>query len=395
MIRGLDVGEVQQWLARALLCADGTRLLAGPGRASRQAASAALRFQPWGDSNSDTRQAGRSVDGGQRDRGLLLARSHFPLALERHFCVGWCPAEDFGAGHSWPPVPDCMLALDEQLRKALPTLLGSSTDGDFVLAYAQVTRMPSTNKITSHVDSPKFGDVIITVGLCGGADIILKQAREFGSGHPHKQKRRSMPQWLEQPHPVQAGDAYVLSALSRWKLTHQVWSWNQVNAPEYGPSTARVAVTLRYFRRSWLRLETRRILHKSRQEGTALTSAEEAEVAEVGRTSTFTPGMIVDVKVRQNASRYPFTYPAIVLAIEARELGGFGRGSPGSNKPLSLRVQFLSDRRVLANAAEAADEPEEWIPASNAIPSAPCVAKRVLEEYPQLSRYVTGVGHLD
>ena len=50
---------------------------------------------------------------------------------------------------------------------------------------------------------------------------------------------------------------------------------------------------------------------------------------------------------------------------------------------------------MLANAAEAADEPEEWIPASNAIPSAPCVAKRVLEEYPQLSRYVTGVGHLD
>ena len=62
-------------------------------------------------------------------------------------------------------------------------------------------------------------------------------------------------------------------------------------------STARVAVTLPYFRRSWLRLETRRILHKSRQEGTALTSAEEAEVAEVGRTATFTPGMIVDVRV--------------------------------------------------------------------------------------------------
>ena len=32
-----------------------------------------------------------------------------------------------------------MLQLDAQLRQALPDLLGTAEDGEFVLAYAQVT----------------------------------------------------------------------------------------------------------------------------------------------------------------------------------------------------------------------------------------------------------------
>ena len=92
----------------------------------------------------------------------------YPLMLTQYF-KHWFQSStaerDFGTAVRWPSVPPCILALDEELCAALPALLGRA-DGDFVLAYAQVTRMCSGNEIEWHTDSPHFGDVIITVAFC-------------------------------------------------------------------------------------------------------------------------------------------------------------------------------------------------------------------------------------
>mgnify|MGYP006879297819 CR=1 FL=1 len=67
-------------------------------------------------------------------------------------------------------------------KQPLP-LLGDRETGDFVLGYAQLTLMPVNKSkreagVGAHSDKPAYGDVIITVGIAGQADVVLtKEAK--------------------------------------------------------------------------------------------------------------------------------------------------------------------------------------------------------------------------
>ena len=300
-------------------------------------------------------------------------------------------------------MPTCMLDLDRQLRAALPDLLGSTEDGDFVLGYAQVTRMCSGNTIKRHVDSPHFGDVIVTIGLAGSADVLLFPASsgELGGGYASRHERHkapSVPDWLACT-TIHAGEAYVLYGICRQRYAHSIVSSpTDACSPEFGPSVSRVAVTLRYQRRSYCDVQSRLLLRAQRAaaplhiEGRSaasstatdpspsppLTPAEEK--ARSAAVEDFAPGAIVDVLATTNPRRNPFTQPALVLGFVLRRPE---RGGSSSALVRRLRVQYLSDGRTVAAAPEAVLEFDDVDP-ETAVRSSAATVRRCYEEHPEL-----------
>ena len=261
-----------------------------------------------------------------------------------------------------------------------------------VLAYAQVTRMCAGNKIDYHLDSSHFGDVIITVGLCGEADVLLRRKRNqkqtiggsltasrYGSAVPEP------PDWLKNTL-VGEGDAYVLAGLSRWRFEHSISAVvNQVAAPEYGPGVARVAVTLRYFRRSFCHVETRRLLREVTLSSTSSSSTapqltEAEQRARDWHEAPMESNALIDVKAVTNPSQNPFTYPAIVLG---RQLWRPAFGGSSSVRVQMLRVQYLCDRRTPSTAAEAVGE-FDWVDEDTGTRCSAATIQRCCEEHTEL-----------
>ena len=301
----------------------------------------------------------------------------------------------------------------------------------------QVTRMCSGNEIEWHLDSPHFGDVIITVGLTGSAAVQLKRASKDKLGVKAQHLVPSPPLWLATTF-TSEGEAYVLSGPSRHRYEHRITADPTLpNAPEYGEGVARVGLTLRYFRRSFCQVETRRLVTDPTIANAAATpaaptpAASAATVAEGATASTTAsssssaaagaagappawptplteaeqqacealpasaePHSVIDVKAATNPKRNPFTYPALVLGSELRvpDRGGpvakFLASGRGSGTPSAavrmLCVQFLSDRRTTAVAAEAAVE-GDWVHASMGIASTEATVRRCCQENPMLA----------
>jgi hypothetical protein len=112
-------------------------------------------------------------------------------------------------------LPECIAGphgLDAQLRAALPDVLGSQASGDLVLGYGQLTAMGANNKITRHIDPSKYGDVIITVGIIGSAQVSLLHSRrgdDFVRGCKGVE--------------VASGSAYGICGCARFHKLHEIW----------------------------------------------------------------------------------------------------------------------------------------------------------------------------
>ena len=388
-LSGLNVDPVQQWLASEI-----TQQMKTPdagkrttrGRAEQRAR---VHFIDWGSDNSlDPRN---SRDQQKKDRGLLLNLSEYPRTLQSFFDRFFTTSVaegGFGAAAAYPPVPPCILELDRQLHEELPELLGKYDDGDFTLAYAQVTRMCTGNEIEWHLDSPHFGDVIITVGLAGNADVRLRRAAhsKLGGGWQGKTERTrapDVPLWLEVSR-VGVGDAYSLAGCCRHRYEHKILSDpTDAHSPEFGAGVSRVAVTLRYFRRSFCQVETRRLLtgaQPSLSQQRPLTAAEE-----LARNVPAAPSQqfcVVDVKATHNRERNPFTYPGVVLGSAMRR-PDLPDGGSSTAEPVErmLYVQYLCDRRTPAMPAEAVLE-TEWVSADSGVLSNETTVRRCHEEHP-------------
>ena len=391
-IKGLDVTRVQQWV-------------------QENWAAGASTYMPWGDATATFGGQKKAVEKQQRDRAVFLNRSQFPDVLRDFFTYNetWAnkPAErDHGPPNDWLSVPECMLDLDQQLRHALPSLLGpSADDGDFVLAYAQTTRMPPGNTIASHFDDPSYGDVIITVGLCGTADVKLTP--HTGQKLLNEPIASRLPSWITSAHQVGEGHAYLLGGPARWKLNHMIWSHlSDATDPGYGPSVSRVAVTLRYFRRTFCllqslqprrsaggggssaaadpgrvkRRENRAAVNAGKgrveAEDTAKVKAAEAvaskrameEAKALMRAAVYEVGYIVDVRTEVNTGQYPFTYPCLVLERAEKEEGSGGCSS-SEQKSMQILVQYLCDGNTACDELQALEEDLEWIDVEKALPS--------------------------
>ncbi len=293
---------------------------------------------------------------------------------------------------------------------ALPDLLGGAEDGDFVLGYAQITRMCTGNLISPHVDSPHFGDVIVTVGLAGSAEVLLSPASASGLGtgwvSRHERYRPPpVPGWL-QCNTVHAGEAYVLYGICRQRYAHSIFSApTDPCSPEFGSSVSRVALTLRYQRRSYCDVESRELLRaqrgaappmapphsKSHSKSHAAASSTASDPSPPPPTPAeerahctpyedFAPGTVIDVKATMNPERNPFTQPALVLGhILSRPRGGGSSSAPVRR----LRVQYLSDGRTVAVAPEALLEFDSVDP-EKAVRSSAATVRRCCEEHPEL-----------
>jgi len=291
-VRRLDVSEVVAFLV------DSTKLR-----------SSSMGWRDYGEPHGTA---------GMKQRLLLnlLDRTHkYHQVIERHLFDSLEPTA--GGFRSMGSLPDCIaLRLDEQLRAALPDVLGPQDGGDLVLGYGQLTAMGAGNTISSHVDSPKYGEVIVTVGLVGGVQVTLAL----------KHKPVDSFSGVE----ILAGHAYAIFGYARHRLSHEVWCPpTSILSPEcridaYGGRAkgagvpARVGLTLRYFRRSFCEL------------GLGPARVPPRHVGSVGE--------IVMVKDNMNPKQNPFTYPAWVLAVD--EDAG------------TLHVAFLADGLT----AERADE---------------------------------------
>ena len=240
VVTDLDVGGAQRWYGEVLQ-------------------KELLGWQPWGSSgnqlmyllNRDTNvhynEMAQFLDG-------AMGRTAFSGAPPR----------------SWKSAPREVLDLDRQLRKVLvdpqhgSALLGDEDTGTFVLGYVQATRMPAAlrpntmlgattqskgRQLTLHKDNPSYGDLIITVTLFGEVQIEL--ARDAESA------RKSSLLAVERNATVRAGDAYAIWSKARWKMKHDAI------VPPTQPAVsgllfdiARVGLTFRYVRRSFLELRS-------------------------------------------------------------------------------------------------------------------------------------------
>ena len=401
-IRGLAVGPVQQWLRDTLERQQRTPDKR-PTRGDRAKAHG-LHFGPWGSDHSLNPHNGK--DEQRKDRVLLLNVADYPLMLRRYFSAFFEPsvAEGyFGSPFTWEEVPACILEVEGQLRAELPDLLG-----DYALAYVQITRQCSGNEIEWHPDSAHFGEVIITVGLAGNAEVLLRRAShsKLGGGWQSQQERNrvpDVPNWLILSR-IGVGDAYSLVGCSRYRYEHKVISdIGDVNSPEFGTGVSRVAMTLRYFRRSFCQVETRRLLSASTSteasEGSSSAHHHDAGSSQLppltaaellARSLPVAPSRqfaIVDVKATLNSQRNPFTFPALVL-------GSADRAPPGESGKAavpvpSLYVQYLCDRRTPAMPAEAVKE-REWVTADVGVETTEATARRCREEHPELAELTQG-----
>jgi len=157
--------------------------------------------------------------------------------------------------------------------------------------------------------------------------------------------------------------AYCLYGQSRWKVKHDVLvsdsvppldglvMMDQQKKAGYTVPVARVAVTLRYFRRSWCEL-----LRKARQPSPPLAPPPPAvEAGDIVDVFSFSPGGIPE-----NRREYPYTYPAIVAFVDAHAQ--------------HLWVNMVSDGLVRDSENEASVLAK--VPFCSATPSSPTIKLR-------------------
>lgn len=183
-------------------------------------------------------------------------------------------------------------------------------------------------KLGSHIDTEGYGDVIITVGIFGEADITLDYAAQKDVG-----KTQILP--VARKAVIGEGMAYVIWGQSRWKMKHDAiigkceQSIPGVKLMDGGKpvSIARCGVTLRYYRRSWCILQQR---SKQPQVGPPCHTFRRKQLVDAFSHSM--SGCPLNVK------HYPYTYPALVLEVEDD----------------ALLVLYLSDGLVRDDGHEAA-----------------------------------------
>ncbi|KAL1526880.1 hypothetical protein AB1Y20_015571 [Prymnesium parvum] len=233
-----------------------------------------------------------------------------------------------GSASKWHSVPQCLLQIDAQLRAVLKDprhaelpLLGGAADGTFALGYVQLSKMPAPlppcagsvarapaaptgRGLGLHCDSAAYGDVIVTVTLFGEVEITLRNAPGMRTQLRGAERGNLTSGGAVR---VRAGEAYALWGKARWKMEHDA-----VVPPTCTPAaalgdTARVGVTFRYFRRTFLQLRAAR--------------AADA----VGRDPPPPPPLpapfeLVDAPFYvcgKLAREHLYTYPAVVLRVDA------------------------------------------------------------------------------
>ena len=284
-----------------------------------------------------------------------------------------------GNAAMWQSTPECLLAMDRQLRDVFvnphvassPPLLGDHIDGPFVLGYVQVSQMPVAlreramprgeaqarvqaegRSLGLHFDSAAYGDVIITVTAFGHVSIQLKNrtdlhmAAEFLGVERGSRMQGGDAEMSE-------GDAYSLAGKARWKMLHDAI------VPPSRPAIdglddvmaggiARVGFTFRYFRRTFLEVRRREQL------GPPL-STPLPQVFDYVDAPYYVDGVVDKAHL--------YTYAAIVLCVDA-----------GSRM---LTLQYLSDGLGPDTDAEAFHIASR-VPAHYALPMHPII-QSVLE----------------
>ena len=234
-----------------------------------------------------------------------------------------------GSCLTWPAVPQCILAVDKQLRAVLRDprheqvpLLGDAESGAFVLGFAQVSNMPTPlrtdaphseldraraeqagRRLGLHNDSAAYGDVIITTTLFGHVQILLRKDPAIKSELQGVERGQGSREGTGDV-PIHAGDAYALWGKARWKMLHDA-----IVPPTSPPianlgNLARVGVTLRYFRRSFLELRRRSRLPPTMSMIPALPSPFDY----VDAPFYYLSGIL--------SSSHLYTYPAVVLRVD-------------------------------------------------------------------------------
>ena len=255
---------------------------------------------------------------------------------------------------NWHTAPSCLLELDTQLRRVFKDpyhghtpLLGDANDGAFVLGYVQVSQMPACvqkksdeaqtlrngRRLGLHIDKPSYGDIIITISLFGEVTIVL-------DNHPGT---KSDLKGVARNATVAEGDAYALFGKARYKMRHDAIVEPTTQAieslyhPSYG-AIARVGLTFRYFRRTFLELE------RSRRRS--------SPSPELPLPHSFNAFDFVDARFHEHGEisrSHLYTYIAIVLRCS----------------PTGLTLYYLSD-------GLGADTDEEAFLLAEDVPSSDC-----------------------
>lgn len=249
-----------------------------------------------------------------------------------------------GNAGMWQDAHECLLDIDRQLRRVFispylassPPLLGNATDGPFVLGYVQVSQMPVAlreqgkrvegqakvqaegRSLGMHFDAAAYGDVIITVTAFGRVSIVLKNRTDLTMAHELLGIERGsrMPGGDAE---MSEGDAYSIVGKARWKMNHDAI------VPPTCPAIpglddgmvggiARVGLTFRYFRRTFLEL-------RQRQQLVAQPSTTLPAVFDYVDAPYFIDGAV--------DTAHLYTYAAIVLRVDAASR--------------CLTLQYLSD----------------------------------------------------
>ena len=285
VVQGLRVSKAQQWFRE--------HLQHNP-----------LGWRDWGDS-------GNSLT-------YLLNRGTNPYHAEMaEFLTEKMGATALGDASRWDSAPSVLLELDRQLRAVMvdphygTPLLGDESDGTFILGYVQPTRMPVAlwpkvlgaktqregRRLTRHMDSPAYGDVIITVTIFGEVNVELVYDRES------KVRSELLP--AERVSTVGTGDAYAIWSKGRWKMKHDaILPPTTPAVPGLIHNVARVGLTFRYVRRSFLEL---RHVSKPPSIGPPLPALPKAlDLCDA-----------VFYEHGQPSGAHLYTYPAIVLRVDA------------------------------------------------------------------------------
>jgi len=281
----------------------------------------------------------------------LLNRTTNPFYAEMaQFLTDKMGATALGDANQWHSATAQLLDLDRQLRAVMvdpnhgTPLLGSEADGTFILGYVQLTRMPVAlypnvlgattqrqgRRLTRHKDSPPYGDVIITITIFGEVDIELLYDAES--------KSRSGLLPAERSSRMRVGDAYAIWSKARWKMKHDAILPPTLPAvPGLVHNVARVGLTFRYVRRSFLQLR-HACVHACMPPPTTLKPLNVCDA--------------IFYKDGQPSTAHLYSYPAIVLRVDA--LAG------------RLTLHYLCDG-LTADADQEAFHIADGVPASAAV----------------------------
>ena len=348
---GMSVDEVQAWYRRA----------------RRE-----LRWQSWKNEN-------RLV--------YLLNRFSGFEAEVAEFLTEKMGRTALGNASMWQSVPECLRALDLQLRAVFvnphlktsaPPLLGDEVDGPFVLGYVQVSQMPVAlrekagprvmdkaktqregRSLGLHFDAKAYGDVIITTTIFGEVSIQLKNRTDIALPLELVGLERGSGTDGGDAH-MSCGDAYSIAGKARWKMLHDAIvppSAPAINGLDeaMGGGIARVSATNRYFRRTFLEL-CRRGAFSGAPPQAILPSALPQPFDYVD-APYYLKGAIDEAHL--------YTYPAVVLRVDSASC--------------MLTLQYLSDGLGADTDGEAFHIADQ-VPASHVLPTHPTIRSLLTSE---------------